>query len=136
MLCAIWHHLYNLKNVKNTHAGVLLLVKFTKSNTRPWVFFTFFKLQMVPNRAKHRNCFCFFRIPGKCHEVVQTTHAQVFPGDTFFIKLCLYSKLLKENCSHFPLAESFPCKLSIQPMKLLHLDLHGNFSFGGNCALE
>ena len=27
MLCAIWHHLYNLKNVKNTHGGVLLLIK-------------------------------------------------------------------------------------------------------------
>ena len=48
MLCAIWAHLYNLKN---THGGVLLLVKlkaeacnFTKSITPPWVFFTFFKL--------------------------------------------------------------------------------------------
>ena len=27
MQCAIWHQLYNLKNVKNTHGGVLLLVK-------------------------------------------------------------------------------------------------------------
>ena len=27
MLCAIWYHLYNLENVKNTHEGVLLLVK-------------------------------------------------------------------------------------------------------------
>ena len=27
MLCAIWYHLYNLKNVKNTHGGPLLLVK-------------------------------------------------------------------------------------------------------------
>ena len=25
--CAIWYHLYNLKNVKNTHEGVLVLVK-------------------------------------------------------------------------------------------------------------
>ena len=44
MFCAIWHHLFNLKNVKNTHGGVLLLVKlqgFSKSNTPPWVFFTF-----------------------------------------------------------------------------------------------
>ena len=39
------------KNVKNTHGGVILLIKlqasaynFTKSNTPPWVFFTFFKL--------------------------------------------------------------------------------------------
>ena len=27
MLCVIWYHLYNLKNIKNTHGGVLLLVK-------------------------------------------------------------------------------------------------------------
>ena len=24
MLCVIWYHLYNFKNVKNTHGGVLL----------------------------------------------------------------------------------------------------------------
>ena len=37
-----------IENVKNTHGGVLLLVKlrlkacnFTKSNTPPWVFFKF-----------------------------------------------------------------------------------------------
>ena len=33
-------HLYNLKNLKNTHGGVLL----SKSNTLPSLFFTFFKL--------------------------------------------------------------------------------------------
>ena len=51
MLCTLWCYLYNLKNVENTHGGVLLLVKlqakaciFTKSNTPPCVFFTFFKL--------------------------------------------------------------------------------------------
>ena len=27
MRCAIWYHLYNLKNVKNNHGRVLLLVK-------------------------------------------------------------------------------------------------------------
>ena len=27
MRCAIWYRLYNLKNVKKTHGGVLLLVK-------------------------------------------------------------------------------------------------------------
>ena len=27
VLCMIWYHLYNLKNVKNTHGGVLLLAK-------------------------------------------------------------------------------------------------------------
>ena len=46
MLCAILYHFYYLKNVKNTHRGVLLLIKlqdlacnFTTSNTTPWVFF-------------------------------------------------------------------------------------------------
>ena len=46
--CEIYCHSYNFKKVKNTHGGVLLLVKlkapdcnFTKSNTPPWVFFTF-----------------------------------------------------------------------------------------------
>ena len=48
---AIWYHLHNLKSVKNTRGGVLFFVSlqakacnFTKSNTLPWVFFTFFKL--------------------------------------------------------------------------------------------
>ena len=52
MRCAIWYHLYYLKNVKNTHGGVLLYYEscrflasnFTKNNTPPWVFFTFLKL--------------------------------------------------------------------------------------------
>ena len=36
MRCAIWYNLYNLKNVKNTHGGVLLLVKLqTESITPP-----------------------------------------------------------------------------------------------------
>ena len=51
MRCAILYHLYNLRNVKNTHGRMLLLVKlqaeacsFTKSNTPLWVFLTFLKL--------------------------------------------------------------------------------------------
>ena len=42
MRCAIWYHLYNLKSMKNTHGGVLILVKLqssacniTKINTPP-----------------------------------------------------------------------------------------------------
>ena len=31
MLCAIWYHLYNLKNVKNIHEGFLLLVNLQAS---------------------------------------------------------------------------------------------------------
>ena len=51
MLCVIWYHSGNSKNVKNTYGRVLLLVKsqvpacnFTKSNTPPWLFLIFFKL--------------------------------------------------------------------------------------------
>ena len=40
ILCAIWYHLFNLKNVKNTHGRKLILV----INTPPRVFFTFLKL--------------------------------------------------------------------------------------------
>ena len=50
-LCAICYYLYSFKNVKNIHGGMLILIKlqdeacnFTKCNTSPWVFFTFFKL--------------------------------------------------------------------------------------------
>ena len=66
MLCGIFYHLYNLRNVKNTHGGVLLIVKvraencsFTKYNTAAWVFHIFDLLQMLPNRAKHCVCPCF-----------------------------------------------------------------------------
>ena len=48
--CVIWYHSHNFKNMKNTHGGVLILVKLqasacniTKINTPPWVFFTFLK---------------------------------------------------------------------------------------------
>ena len=36
MRCSIWYYLHNFKKPK--------VCNFTKSNTPPWVFFTFFKL--------------------------------------------------------------------------------------------
>ena len=52
--------LYNLKNVKNTHREVLILVmlqastcNLTKINTPLWVFFTFFKLYKWYQIAQH-----------------------------------------------------------------------------------
>ena len=62
MLCAVWYHLYNLKNMKITHGRVLLLVKlqalacsFAKGNTPVWVFFTFFKLYKWYQIAQKRH---------------------------------------------------------------------------------
>ena len=59
MRCAILYDLCNLKNVKNAHAGVFLLVKlqasaynFTKTNFPPQVFFTFLKCTNVTKSRK------------------------------------------------------------------------------------
>ena len=59
MLYVIWYHLYNLKNVENTHGGVLLLVKvqakaciFTKNNTSLRCFLSFLN---CTNDTKSRN---------------------------------------------------------------------------------
>ena len=46
------YHLCNLKNVKKTWVNATFNT--TKSNTPPWVFFTFLKIvQMAPGHAKH-----------------------------------------------------------------------------------
>ena len=53
---AIWYHFYNLKNVKNTHGGVLILKPATLLKlTLLHGFFSRFKIvQIVPNRnASH-----------------------------------------------------------------------------------
>ena len=50
MLCAIWYHLHNLKNVKNTHGVMLILVKLqaeaynSKCHTPLWLFQRFFQI--------------------------------------------------------------------------------------------
>ena len=66
MLCAIWYHLYNLKIVKGTHGGVLLLVKlqvsacnFTKKNTSSWVFLKLYKLYQ---KAQSVSCYLLIRL--------------------------------------------------------------------------
>ena len=61
IFCAIWYHFYKVKNVKNTHGGVALLVKlqakacnFTiKVALSMGVFHVFSIVQIAPNRAKH-----------------------------------------------------------------------------------
>ena len=53
MFCAIWYHLYNLKNVKNIYGGVLQACNFPKSNTPMGVFQGFVIAQVIPNHATH-----------------------------------------------------------------------------------
>ena len=73
--CAIWYHLYNLNNVKNTHGGVLILVKLTKINTSPWVFFTFFKLY-------------------KCYQIAQRTTYMDSMGEAVYFIFPNYENLM------------------------------------------
>ena len=51
MRCAIRYHLYNFKNVKNTHGGVFILVKsnLLKLTLLHGCFSRFLIVQMVPN---------------------------------------------------------------------------------------
>ena len=70
MRYAIWYHLYDLKNVKNTHGGVLILVtlqakacNFTKINTTSWVFFTFFKLYIGTKSRNASQIFFYSELP-------------------------------------------------------------------------
>ena len=64
MLCVIWYNSHDLKNVKNTHGGVLLLVKLQAeasltSNTPPWVFFTFLNCTNGTKlRKRHKYVYC------------------------------------------------------------------------------
>ena len=75
MLCAIWYHLYNLKNVKNTFERMSLL------NTLLWLFFTFLNLhkwyQIVQHITLKINCKCksYSQYNAQIKEVaVQATH--------------------------------------------------------------
>ena len=68
MHCVIWYHLYNLKNVKKTHGGVLTLVKlqaeacnFTKINTPPWGCFS--RFLNCTNGTKSLNASHLFCLP-------------------------------------------------------------------------
>ena len=54
MCCAIWYHLYNLKNVKNIHKGVQLQPAIAL--IPPWVFFPFFNLYKWYQIAQSITC--------------------------------------------------------------------------------
>ena len=89
--CAIWYHLYNLKNVKNTYGGVLLLVKlvadllkvtllhgcfsrFLKSDSHPPKFFFCF-LQCWPFKNDEKS---FFRVATHFYQTNSRSFPEVF----------------------------------------------------------
>ena len=74
MFCAICYHLYNLKNVKNTHEGVLLL-----GNTPPWVFFMFFKLCKWRQIPQHIAAFVDHLIKDNFPKLKSWTHVKCNP---------------------------------------------------------
>ena len=70
MHCTIWDHFSNLKNVKNTHGGVLLLMNLQVYP--PWVFFSLFKLykryhiaQRITNYVYCHTDFCYALLTAK-----------------------------------------------------------------------
>ena len=62
MRCAIWYHFYNLKNVKSTHGGVLILVKLLKLTLLHGYFSRFLS---CTNGKKSRNAPHLKRSPCK-----------------------------------------------------------------------
>ena len=59
MRCAVWYHLYNLKNVKNTHGGVLLLVKLQAKRLKRITYLFFFESNdgILINLGKRMTCY-------------------------------------------------------------------------------
>ena len=70
-LCAIWYHLYSLKNVKITHGGVLLLVKLQESCKLAYKF----------------GCFSRFVKLYKWYQIAQRTTYISIPQYGTYIKL-------------------------------------------------
>ena len=96
MRCVIWYHLYNLKNVKITHGGVLILIKlqaFTKINTPPWVVFTFCKLYkwyQIAHGTKNDFHTCITCV------IISTICSAKF---LLIVFLCFYFHDYSDNCS-------------------------------------
>ena len=99
----IWYYLCDLKKVKNTHGGVLLLVKLlakasnlTKSNTPPWVFFFFKKLCKRYQVAERSSYICYYII---CMAV---------PLSQLCLLVCVKTCLLKLRNIFNPLMHNIP----------------------------
>ena len=79
MVSAIWYHLYNLKNVKNTHEEVILLVnmQLQSYHSSMCVFHVILTIQMVPNRANSTKSSCIVNITSREVTVQSTLQGQL-----------------------------------------------------------
>ena len=90
MRCTIWYHLYNLKNAKNTHGGVLILVtsRFQPATLRKLTLLhgCFSRFLNCTNGTKSRNA----------------SHIVTFSGSfwlVIYVKTGSYP--ISSQCSHF-----------------------------------
>ena len=76
------HVFLNCTNGTKSHKAPHIISQasnFTKINTPPWVFFTFFKIvQMVPNRKTHHILYPNFPFQEKRLKLVSTIFYQIF----------------------------------------------------------
>ena len=120
------YHLCNLKNVKNIHGRMSPLVKlqayFTKSNTLPYMFFTFLKLykwcqiaQRITRKLTARDKTCCVSITLKAVNPFSTTQTKTSICQCFFLDYpkMIYipsdqsCKRLRNNYSARPTEENF-----------------------------
>lgn len=112
MLFTVWYYYHNLKNVKYSHGGVLILVNllrdvknaqgrvlllvklqvsawnFTKINNPPWVFFTlFFKLYQLHQIAQSLIYSLCKRILNYIHKLTSSYERALKMRILFFLKL-------------------------------------------------
>ena len=101
MLCVISYYLYNVKNEKNIHGGVLLLVKpaalLKVTLYHVCVFLVFQITQMAPNHPKHHIC--------NLVDNLLTLELEVSPFESYIIYLTKNFKiiLIPKNLSFFSL---------------------------------
>ena len=106
MFCAIWNHLFKLKNAKNTHGGAILLVKASACN---------FTESITPSRFCFLNCTNGNKLR-KGSQIYRTTTQQkienwphkLFFEVSFFIVLGSYHKDFDNVSKRY-----LPCSLCI-----------------------
>ena len=81
MLCTIWYHLQNLKNVKNAHGGVLLLVKLQAE--------TFFPLYQVEESTLWVHCVFQFILEIYLTIIYLVKLARFFSGPSLLVQRTL-----------------------------------------------